>query len=157
MKTHVPDQLRMDLFREGLISQMLVTSEGVLDAPSDRVYRIHSDYCDQHSHILPPAFTDFTGEKGGVGEGTSIRFQVSLTCRTESFHQRLTESQPGPCLSAHWRPSRWFYHHLVVPSESEKSFLLKGQSGAQISIHSIWLRFPGLDRGALQAREDGKL
>ena len=37
-------------------------------------------------------------EQGGVGAGTVIRFQVTVAGRTESYHQRIEEPEPGGVL-----------------------------------------------------------
>jgi hypothetical protein len=80
------------------MSHISVSDRGAVGAPADRVYRILSDYRQHHPHILPPAFSGITVEEGGVGEGTVIRFQVSLAGRTESYHQRISEPEPGRVL-----------------------------------------------------------
>jgi hypothetical protein len=90
--------IRRFLFREDVMSEISVSARGDIGAPADRVYRILSDYRQHHPHILPTAFSGFTVEQGGVGEGTVIRFQVSLGGRTESYHQRVTEPEPGRVL-----------------------------------------------------------
>ena len=80
------------------MSQISISAQGDIASPADRVYRILADYEQHHPHILPPAFSGFTVEKGGVGAGTVIRFRVSLAGRTESYHQRVEEPEPGRVL-----------------------------------------------------------
>jgi uncharacterized protein YndB with AHSA1/START domain len=75
-----------------------VSAEGRVAAPPERVYRILADYRRHHPRILPPAFTDFAVERGGVGEGTIIRFRVTVGGRGQDFRQRVTEPVPGRVL-----------------------------------------------------------
>jgi hypothetical protein len=64
-----------------------ISAEQHIGAPADRAYRILADYRTHHPHILPPAFTSFAVEEGGIGAGTVIRFSTRLGGRTTSFHQ----------------------------------------------------------------------
>ena len=73
--------------------------EGTIGAPAERVYAILADYLQHHPHILPDAFSGLTVEQGGVGAGTVIRFTVTLGGRTQHFHQRVDEPQPGRALT----------------------------------------------------------
>jgi hypothetical protein len=72
--------------------------EREIDAPAVVVYRVIADYREHHPHILPEAFSDLVVEKGGVGEGTEIRFATTTGGRTQRFHQRVEEPQPGRVL-----------------------------------------------------------
>ena len=80
------------------MSTVSVSAERRISAPADRVYRILADYREHHPRILPPAFSDFTVEEGGVGAGTVIRFKVAAGGRTQTFHQRVEEPEPGRVL-----------------------------------------------------------
>lgn len=80
------------------MSTVSVSAERRISAPADRVYRILADYRKHHPRILPPAFSDFTVEEGGVGAGTVIRFKVAAGGRTQTFHQRAEEPEPGRVL-----------------------------------------------------------
>jgi hypothetical protein len=72
-----------------------VMREREIDAPAELVYQILADYRQHHPNILPSAFSDFVVEEGGVGEGTVIRFAVTTGGRTQRFHQRIDEPEPG--------------------------------------------------------------
>jgi len=80
------------------VAEISIEAEGYIAAPAARVYRILADYRQHHPRILPPAFSGFTVEQGGVGEGTVIRFQVTTGGRTQALHQRVTEPEPGRIL-----------------------------------------------------------
>jgi len=80
------------------MAQITVFAERDISAPAETVYGILADYREHHPRILPPAFSGFTVEEGGVGEGTVIRFNVTSGGRTQSFHQRVSEPEPGRVL-----------------------------------------------------------
>jgi uncharacterized protein YndB with AHSA1/START domain len=81
------------------MANVSVSAERAIAAPADRVYRILANYRDHHPRILPPAFSGFTVEEGGVGAGTVIRFNVTAGGRTQSFHQSVEEPDPGRVLT----------------------------------------------------------
>jgi hypothetical protein len=63
------------------------------------VYAIIADYHTGHPRILPkPHFVSLTVEKGGVGAGTLISFQMRLMGRLQTFHAAITEPEPGRVL-----------------------------------------------------------
>ena len=70
-----------------------------INAPPDRVYALLADYYDGHPRILPrPPFVSLEVEKGGVGAGTVIRFEMRVGRRTRTFRAYITEPQPGRVL-----------------------------------------------------------
>jgi uncharacterized protein YndB with AHSA1/START domain len=76
-----------------------ITAERTIDAPATRVYSYIADYRQHHPRFLPPAFSNFQVEQGGVGAGTVIRFRVKAGGRTQEYHQRVTEPVPGRTIS----------------------------------------------------------
>ena len=58
------------------MATMRIRAERSLAAPPERVYRCIADYREHHPRFLPPAFSNFRVEQGGVGAGTEIRFQL---------------------------------------------------------------------------------
>jgi hypothetical protein len=83
---------------KGMVSMISASSERDIAASAGVVYRVIADYRQHHPHILPPSFSDFVVEKGGVGEGTEIRFATTTGGRTRRFHQRVEEPEPGRVL-----------------------------------------------------------
>jgi hypothetical protein len=79
-------------------STYLVSTTAVLNAPPHRVYETIANYHTGHPRILPRQFSGLTVERGGVGDGTVIRFQVKVLGRTESFRAEITEPEPGHML-----------------------------------------------------------
>lgn len=75
-----------------------ISAEARLAAPAADVYAVLADYRHHHPRILPPAFTSFGVEEGGVGAGTIIRFTVQTGGRTLHYRQRVEEPEPGRVL-----------------------------------------------------------
>jgi hypothetical protein len=77
-------------------------AERVLDAPAEVVYHLISDYAEHHraapEGFLPPAFTELIVERGGVGEGTAIRFTSTLGGRRQVATAEISEPVPGRVL-----------------------------------------------------------
>lgn len=71
----------------------------VLDARPEDVYATIADYREGHPRILPTNnFYDLQIEQGGYGAGTIIRFKVRILGVEQSFHQRVSEPEPGKVL-----------------------------------------------------------
>jgi uncharacterized protein YndB with AHSA1/START domain len=73
------------------------SAERTIDAPAGQVYGHLADM-HQHPSFLPPAFSDFAVEEGGVGTGTVTRFAVTAGGRTRTYRMRVTEPDPGRVL-----------------------------------------------------------
>jgi hypothetical protein len=71
------------------------SAEGAVGAPAEVVYRIIADMREHHHHFLPPAFSDFEVESGGVGEGTVIRYKLTAGGRTRDYRTVVAEPEPG--------------------------------------------------------------
>src|SRR5437660_8003485 len=63
----------------------VITATAVVPAQPSRVYAVIADYHNGHPHILPKQFSEMVVEKGGVGRGTIIRFQMSVFGRKQTF------------------------------------------------------------------------
>jgi uncharacterized protein YndB with AHSA1/START domain len=81
------------------MARIAVSAERVVDAPADAVYRYVADMRDHHPRFLPPAFSDFRVESGGVGAGTITRFKVTAGGRTREYRMRVDEPEPGRVLT----------------------------------------------------------
>jgi Polyketide cyclase / dehydrase and lipid transport len=79
---------------------MKITAEAerFIDAPAARLYSYISDFRRHHPHFLPPQFSDFEVESGGVGAGTVHRFRMTLGGRSETYRVRVGEPRPGRVL-----------------------------------------------------------
>ncbi len=76
-----------------------IRAERSMLAPPERVYCCIADYRQHHPRFLPPAFSQFRVEQGGVGAGTEIRFQLTVGGRTYQYHGYVTEPEPGRVLT----------------------------------------------------------
>jgi len=77
----------------------VVSAEATVDAPADTVYRYLADMRDHHPRFLPPAFSDFQVESGGVGAGTVTRFKLTAGGRTREYRMTVAEPEPGRILT----------------------------------------------------------
>jgi uncharacterized protein YndB with AHSA1/START domain len=76
-----------------------VSAERTIDAPAETVYGYLADMREHHPRFLPPAFTDFHVEEGGVGAGTVTRFKLGAGGRTREYRMQVAEPQPGRVLT----------------------------------------------------------
>lgn len=70
-----------------------------MNAPADKVYGYIADMRGHHPHFLPPAFSDFQVESGGVGAGTITRFKVTAGGRSREYRMTVAEPEPGRVLT----------------------------------------------------------
>jgi hypothetical protein len=81
------------------MTTILVSAERTIDAPAAAVYGYIADMRGHHPHFLPPAFSDFQVESGGVGEGTITRFTVTAGGRARQYRMMVAEPEPGRTLT----------------------------------------------------------
>jgi len=81
------------------MARNVVSAEAIVDAPADTVYGYLADMRNHHPHFLPPAFSDFQVESGGVGAGTVTRFTLTAGGRTREYRMNVAEPEPGRVLT----------------------------------------------------------
>ncbi len=82
------------------MAQHRISASALIPAPAEKVYAIIADYQNGHPAILPkPPFVSLTVEKGGVGSGTEITFQMRLMGKLQTFRAVITEPEPGRVLA----------------------------------------------------------
>jgi hypothetical protein len=81
------------------MARILVSTERSVEAPAETVYGYIADMREHHPHFLPPAFSDFRVESGGVGAGTVTRFKVTAGGRTREYQMKVAEPEPGRVLT----------------------------------------------------------
>ena len=79
-------------------STYIISATAHLSAPPRRVYEIIANYHTGHPRIVPKQFRNLIVEKGGIGAGTVITFQVKMLGQTTSFRAEVTEPDPGRVL-----------------------------------------------------------
>ena len=81
------------------MARIVVSAEGTVEAPADTVYRYIADMREHHPRFLPPAFSDFRVESGGVGAGTITRYKLTAGGRTREYRTKIAEPDPGRVLT----------------------------------------------------------
>jgi len=76
------------------MARIVVSADGMVDAPAETVYRYIADMREHHPRFLPPAFSDFRVESGGVGAGTVLHYKVTAGGRTREFRTKVAEPEP---------------------------------------------------------------
>ncbi len=93
-----------------------VSVERTVKAPAEAVYGFIADH-EQHERFLPPAFSDFEIESGGVGAGTITRFKVTAGGRTRAYRMLVDEPVPGRVLTESDTESSLVTTWTVTPEE----------------------------------------
>lgn len=81
------------------MAEVAVDAERLIEAPASTVYTCIADYCEHHPRFLPPAFSDFRVEEGGVGAGTVISYKLTAGGRTRAGRAVVAEPEPGRVLT----------------------------------------------------------
>lgn len=74
---------------------MAVSAERVVEAPLSTVYACIADVRQHHPQFLPPAFSDFGVEEGGVGAGSVVHFTFTAGGRSRRYRTVMEEPDPG--------------------------------------------------------------
>jgi uncharacterized protein YndB with AHSA1/START domain len=81
------------------MATLTVIASRRIPAPPAEVYAIIADYTDGHPHIMPSAyFRNIEVEKGGVGAGTRIRFEMTVLGTVRTIRADIEEPKPGRAL-----------------------------------------------------------
>jgi uncharacterized membrane protein len=105
-----------------------VSAQQTIDAPTDVVYGCIADMREHHPRFLPPAFSDFAVESGGVGAGTVIRFKLNAGGRVRDYTMEVAEPEPGRVLTESDTGSSLVTAFTVTP-DGERS---------RVQIESSW-------------------
>jgi hypothetical protein len=76
-----------------------VSSEHEVGAPAEVVYSYLADMRNHHPRFLPPAFSNFEVESGGVGAGTVITYTFTAGGRSRQYRSQVAEPEPGRVLT----------------------------------------------------------
>ena len=99
-----------------------------MDAPADTVYGYIADMREHHPRFLPPAFSDFRVESGGVGAGTITHFKMTAGGRTREYRTQIAEPEPGRILT-----------ESDTDSSSVTTFTVSPQGAAsRVQISTTW-------------------
>jgi Polyketide cyclase / dehydrase and lipid transport len=97
------------------VSELRAVAERAIGSPADHVYRLIADFDRHHRRFLPPAFTGFRVEEGGVGAGTVHSFRMTLGGRVRNFRMRVEEPDPGRVLTESDQGSAMVTTWIVAP------------------------------------------
>jgi hypothetical protein len=75
-----------------------VSASATIPARPERVYALIANYKDGHRRIVPKQFSDITVDKGGIGAGTVIRFQMTVLGKKQNYLATISEPEPGRVL-----------------------------------------------------------
>ncbi|MGH2849403.1 MAG: SRPBCC family protein, partial [Solirubrobacteraceae bacterium] len=67
------------------MATITVSADRAIAAAPETLYGYIADMREHHPHFLPPAFSDFQVESGGVGAGTITRFKMTAGGRTREY------------------------------------------------------------------------
>jgi hypothetical protein len=81
------------------VAKIVASAAGPVAAPAETVYGYIADMREHHPHFLPPAFSDYHVESGGIGAGTVTRFKVTAGGRTREYLTTVAEPDPGRVLT----------------------------------------------------------
>lgn len=98
------------------------SASAVIPAPAKHIYEIIADYHSGHPSILPkPYFVSLAVEKGGVGAGTVINFQMRLMGQLQNFHAEISEPEPGRVLVETYAGTGTVTRFIVDPRDDGQS------------------------------------
>jgi hypothetical protein len=110
------------------MARILISAERPVEAPAETVYGYIADMREHHPRFLPPAFSDFRVESGGVGAGTVTRFKVTAGGRTREYQMKVAEPEPGRVLT-----------ESDTGSSAVTTFTVSPQGGASlVQISTTW-------------------
>jgi uncharacterized protein YndB with AHSA1/START domain len=116
------------------MARNVVSAEGTVAAPADTVYRYLADMRDHHPRFLPPAFSDFHVESGGIGAGTVTRFTMTAGGRTREYQMKVAEPEPGRTLT-----------ESDMNSSAVTTFTVSPQGGMSlVQISTAWAGASGI-------------
>lgn len=114
----------------------------IIKADPELIYRVLSDYQNEHPHILPkPYFVSAEVEQGGVGAGTIVRVQMKVMGMMNHLRLFVTEPIPGREI-----------HEEDLVAGIKTIFKLESYPDhvyCQVSIQTIWQRKNGM-RGLIE-------
>lgn len=79
-------------------SNLRISASAIIKVPAAVLYAIIADYRNGHPRILPDTFRNLEVERGGVGDGTLITFEMRIFGSTHRLRAAVTEPEPGRVL-----------------------------------------------------------
>jgi hypothetical protein len=106
-----------------------VSARRPIGAPAPAVYGYLADMRKHHPNFLPPAFSDFAVQQGGVGAGTITTFRVDAGGRSREYRMEVSEPEPGRVLEESDTGSSLVTRFTVDPA---------GADACEVEISTTW-------------------
>ena len=120
---------------------LVASAERLIPDSPDRLYTLVADFVDHHPHILPPAFSDFRVETGGVGLGTITASTFSMGGRRQTLRTRVVRAEPGRVIE-----------EIVLGRPMTTTFTFRSDAaGTRVAIDTTWRPARGI-AGFLERR-----
>ena len=110
------------------MSELRVVAERAMGAPAEVVYRCIADFERHHPRFLPPAFSRFRVEQGGVGAGTVHSFRLTVGGRARDIRMRVEEPEPGRVMTETDERSSMVTTWVVIPEGA----------GSRVQVETRW-------------------
>lgn len=112
----------------------------IIDAPSEKVFRIIADYHEGHQAILPKRyFTEMQVSEGGYGAGTRVKVKMEVFGTKMSYHFLVSEPEPG-CVLREEDPAAGVVTTFTIDSlDHNRSKVTISTSGKTSSGLKGWL------------------
>lgn len=116
------------------MTTLVATAERTIAAPADTLYDYVADFREHHRRILPPAFSNFRVEAGGVGVGTVTSSTFSMGGQTRILRTRVTRVEPGRLIE-----------EIVLDQPMTTVFAFApGADGTTVRIETTWQPAAGI-------------
>jgi Polyketide cyclase / dehydrase and lipid transport len=102
-----------------------VSADRTIGAPAQDVYSYIADHREHHPNFLPPQFSDFKIESGGVGAGTIVTFKTTAGGRTRDYRMQVEEPEPGRVMVERDANSSMVTTWTVTPEGEQSKVHLK--------------------------------
>jgi uncharacterized protein YndB with AHSA1/START domain len=122
------------------MSDIYIVAERPIAAPAERVYGYFADHREHHHRFLPPAFSNFAVESGGVGEGTVSRFRVTTGRQSRDYRVHVTEPSPGRVLMETDPDAGTVTTFTVTPRDGESTVRIETSYPAPTGIVGFFER-----------------
>lgn len=117
------------------MSTVSVVATRVVAAPADAVYPLIAGFKEHRRRYLPPNFSEYEVEEGGVGAGTLVRYTLNAGGRSRSYRVRVDEPSAGRVLRESDTGSSLVTSFTVTPD---------GAHASRVRIETTWQGAPGV-------------
>ena len=115
----------------------VISATARLQAPPHRVYETIANYHTGHPRIVPKQIRNLIVERGGIGAGTMIGFDVRVLGRTTRFRAEISEPEPG----------RVLVERNVLGNDATSTFVV--DPGAHLNESVVTISTEMTDRGGV--------